>query len=89
MGVRPVSRTPLSFHRLAVPDHHLEQTPSASTNARGSGFPEYFIYSPPRFFLFALLDLVALPFSLSLHLACSFFTSRLRLNIDALLLLRF
>lgn len=58
-------------------------------NARGSGLPEYFIYSPPGFFLFASLSLIALPFSLSLHLVCRFFTSRLRLSIDALLLLRF
>lgn len=46
---------------LAVPDHHLGQTPSASTapNARSSGFPEYFIYSPPHFFVSSRLVVLA------------------------------
>lgn len=93
MGVRPVPQIPLSllpsgawrFPTTTWSRHPRHPRP----NARGSGFPEYFIYSPPRFFLFALLESRCTTFiSLSLHLACFFFTSRLRLSIDALLLLR-
>lgn len=62
--------SPLPPRRLTVPDHHLEQTPSASTTEPPGvpGFLNILFTRHPASCSFASLSLVAPPFSLSLHL---------------------
>ena len=67
MGGRTSSQS-LAFHRALGGSRPLGSD-TLGIHARGSGLPEYFIYSLPGFFLFASLSLIALPFSLSLHLS--------------------